>query len=300
MTAKIIPKRWAVEMPDGCNINVTQASQGKHALLMIHGFGEHSYAWPEVPQAIASAYSLVYIDLRGHGDSNWGPAATYHLDNFASDVTAVVDRLGIRSFAIAGHSLGADVALRIAMLRRRSLTRLILVEFSLEPTPEDALEFFLTQFAAQFRIYSSTLEYDALLQEQRPLADHTALLRYSSNSLRHKPDGSYEVKCDPALRTFHQADRDELSRQAREEIAALSCPLLLVRGSGSAIVTRAAAEKVVTLAPNAQLAQIPGAGHAVMLDRPKEFNNIVARFLSTPDSLLSASQQPARVRCWSA
>jgi pimeloyl-ACP methyl ester carboxylesterase len=51
-----------------------------------------------------------------------------------------------------------------------------------------------------------------------------------------------------------------------------------VQGCGSAILTRAAAQQIVNLVANAQLALVQGAGHSVMLDRPQEFAQIVARF----------------------
>jgi pimeloyl-ACP methyl ester carboxylesterase len=254
---------------------------GRDALILIHGFGENAYSWGELPPAILAAYSVISVDLRGHGDSAWDPKADYRLDRFVSDLAQLLDHERIDSCALAGHSLGSTLALRIATLRPRTVRKLALVEFNLEATPTEVLEHTLAQFDQQFRVYKSQAEYSAFLEAQRPTADPAALFRYAQNSVRPLEGGGYAVKCDPQLRRLHTDLRDpHQSRRNREELSALQCPLLLVRGSGSAVLTKAMAQQIIKIAPNAQLALVPGAGHSVMLDRPKEFAEIMARFLT--------------------
>jgi pimeloyl-ACP methyl ester carboxylesterase len=284
-------ERLTVETADGCKLSVRHAGQGKSALVLIHGFGENNYSWAGIPDRITSTHRVFAVDLRGHGDSGWDPHGEYTLEKFVSDLTAIVDQLAIGPFALAGHSLGADVALQVAVLRPRQVTKLMLVEFSLGGVPADVLEFVLEQFNAQFRTYDSILDYYALLEQQRPLADGEALRRYCENSVRPRPGGGYEVKCDPTLpRLWEVADRTSLPEH-RKAISRLACPVLLLRGSGSAILTSAATRQIKELAPQAQFWQVPGAGHAVMLDRPREFNESVCRFL-----LGEQARQPLHAR----
>jgi pimeloyl-ACP methyl ester carboxylesterase len=269
-----------IVLADGCNMKVKQLGHGREMLILVHGFGENGYSWGELPPDILSAYSVLSVDLCGHGDSSWDPKADYRLDKFVSDVALLLNQQRIASFCIAGHSLGASIALRIATLRPRSVRKLMLVEFNLEATPDDVLEHMLAQFDAQFRIYHSLAEYSALLEDQRPAADRAALLRYAQHCVRPRQGGGYEIKCDPQLRRLHSDLRDpNRARRNREELSTLSCPLLLVRGSASAVLKKTTAEQIVNLAPNAQLAVAPSAGHSVMLDSPKEFAKIMTRFL---------------------
>jgi pimeloyl-ACP methyl ester carboxylesterase len=280
MTAQPSPRQLSVAAADGCHIKVTQRGRGQEALILVHGFGENAASWGELPPDITSVYSVLSVDLRGHGDSQWDPRAQYRLDKFVSDLALLLDQLRIHSFCMAGHSLGASIALRLATLRPRHVRKLVLVEFNLDATPDDVLELMLAQFDVQFRVYHSPAEYHAFLETQRPVADRGALLRYAQQSLRPRQGGGYEIKCDPELRRLHCDFRDPgQSPRNRDELSRLSCPLLLVRGAGSAILTKAAAQQIVNLAPNAQLALVQGAGHSVMLDRPKEFAEIMARFL---------------------
>jgi pimeloyl-ACP methyl ester carboxylesterase len=274
--------RLAVETADLRNINVVQIGRGRDTLVLVHGLGENLHSWGELPEDITASHTIVAVDLRGHGDSDWDPRGEYHLDKFVSDLTTIIDRLAIRTFTIAGHSLGANIALEIACLRRSQVQKLVLVEFKLDDTADEVRKFAMEQFAAQFRVHDSLSAYNALLQQQRPLADPAALLHYSNNSVRPQPGGGYQVKCDPALRHFYDSTERNGAQQRRIAIARLSCPFLLVRGSGSALVPPAAAREIVKLAPHAQLSLVKGAGHAVMLDRPQEFNDAMARFLEAP------------------
>jgi pimeloyl-ACP methyl ester carboxylesterase len=281
-------------MADGCDIKVLQAGHGRDALILLHGFGENSYAWGEPPPELTSAYTILAVDLRGHGDSSWDSSGNYHFDKFVADVAAVIDRLNIGHFAIAGHSLGAGIALEIAVRRQRQVTKLILVEFGLDAIDDDVMAFTLEQFNSQFRIYASVPEYTQFLETQRPLADRSALLRYSSNSVRRASAGGYEMKCDPAVQNLYRGTHAERFQRQRADITQLSSPLLVVRGSGSAIVKPAAARELGRLVPGAQMAVVPGAGHAVMMDRPKAFNETMFRYLLIPDARQVASALAGR------
>ena len=278
----------SVDIGDGRNINVRVIGVGKNSLILVHGFGENSFAWGAISQHLAPGYTIYAIDLRGHGDSDWDLEGRYDLGKFTSDVVSIIHRLGIAPFAIVGHSLGADVALEVTSILPTQVLKLILVEFSLEAISEEVREHSLLQFDAQFRHYNTLSEYNELLQLQRPLADVNALLYYSNNSLRSKAGGGYVMKCDPAVKTVHTASsKASISRQTAA-ISNLRCPLLLIRGSGSAILKPATAHEIVGLCPRAELQQVHGAGHAVMLDRPLEFYRVLARFMlshSEPKSL---------------
>jgi esterase len=291
MLERELAENLTVESLDGCKLNVRRIGRGVNALVLVHGFGENSYSWAQIPEQITATHTVFAVDLRGHGESGWDCNGHYYLQKFVSDVTAVIDRLAITRFAIAGHSLGADVALEIAALNSLRITKLVLVEFSLGGVAADVLEFALSQFNEQFRVYDSILGYHSLLEQQRPLADRQALRRYCENSVRRSLEGGYEVKCDPNLRRLWEVEDSTSSAYQAKAISSLTCPVLAVRGSGSAIVTLAATREIVGLAPKIQLQQVSGAGHAVMLDRPTEFYRSVCAFL-----LGSVAQHSAHAR----
>ncbi len=87
---------------------------GDPAVLLVHSLGGRSAFWGAVATGLRRRHRVVAIDLRGHGESAAAGPAANTLDDFVDDVLAVADGLGITTFALAGHSFGALVALAAA------------------------------------------------------------------------------------------------------------------------------------------------------------------------------------------
>ncbi|WP_399087625.1 alpha/beta fold hydrolase [Streptomyces sp. BBFR2] len=83
------------------------------ALILVHGTGTRGTAWEQQAEQLAKNFTVVTPDLSGSGDTtdHGGPLT---LDDLVAEVLAVADHAGFGSFHIAGHSLGAVVALRLA------------------------------------------------------------------------------------------------------------------------------------------------------------------------------------------
>jgi pimeloyl-ACP methyl ester carboxylesterase len=82
-------------------------------LLVVHGGPgsyDHSYFKPDFGR-LADVAQVVYLDLRGHGRSDWTDAATWTLETCADDVRVFCDTLGIARPIVYGHSMGAAVVL---------------------------------------------------------------------------------------------------------------------------------------------------------------------------------------------
>ena len=84
-------------------------------LLLIHGFPCTSRIWSHnlVPLAEAG-FDVVAPDLRGYGDSDFAPDDFYDLNAFNTDLTGLFDQLGWERAVVAGHDLGAMIAVDLA------------------------------------------------------------------------------------------------------------------------------------------------------------------------------------------
>ena len=94
-------------------------------LLMIHGLGSSGDDWAFQREDFARAHSLILPDLRGSGRSA-KPPGPYSIAQFAADLWALLDALGIEYTDILGFSLGGAVALEMALARPVKTRRLIL------------------------------------------------------------------------------------------------------------------------------------------------------------------------------
>ncbi|MGP3951286.1 alpha/beta fold hydrolase [Streptomyces sp. 7N604] len=95
------------------------ASGPHHAppLVLLHGLASTSAWWYPVAHRLSTRYRVLRIDLRGHGLSDrTRPKRGYTIDALAQDIVAALDRLELPPVLLAGHSLGATIALRAAAL----------------------------------------------------------------------------------------------------------------------------------------------------------------------------------------
>lgn len=117
-------------------------------VIAIHGITSTSRSWLAVARALGDRASLIALDLRGRGRSNQ-LAPPFGIDAHVRDVLAVIDRFELPRAVIAGHSLGAYIAARLAILHPERVQRLVLVDGGLTipesegVDPEQFMEAFL-------------------------------------------------------------------------------------------------------------------------------------------------------------
>lgn len=111
-------------------------------VLMLHGYTDswHSYELllPHLPHALRATA----ISQRGHGDSS-RPEADYDPRDFAADVTAFMDAIGIDRAVIVGHSMGSAIAQRFAALHPHRVIALVLIGAFMNPGDNAAAREFL-------------------------------------------------------------------------------------------------------------------------------------------------------------
>src|SRR3954454_10742501 len=82
-------------------------------LLLVHGGPgtyDHSYFKPSFGE-LAADLQVVYLDLRGHGRSDWPDATNFTFEQCADDVRAFCDAVGLERPIVLGHSMGGFVAM---------------------------------------------------------------------------------------------------------------------------------------------------------------------------------------------
>src|SRR5262245_22446341 len=80
-------------------------------VLLVHGgpgTWDHSYFKPDFGR-LAEHAQVVYLDLRGHGRSDWGDPAAWTFERCADDIHDFCDAVGIERPVVLGHSMGAPV-----------------------------------------------------------------------------------------------------------------------------------------------------------------------------------------------
>ncbi len=262
---------------DGVRYGVRVAGQGPE-LVLLHGFTGSGSTWQPLVSSLAGSRRLIAIDAPGHGAS----PATAHPERFtieraARDVLALLDRLEAKEAALLGYSMGGRLALHAALAAPGRFTAVVLESASpgiRDPGERDArirddealaaeiehqgVEAFVARWEA-FPLFASQANLPAgvrgRLRAQR-LANSAAGL---ANSLRGMGAGA--------------------APPVWERIAELRMPVLLIVGALDGKYLAIAREMLHCL-PHATLEVVAGAGHAVHLEQPERFDEIVSRFLA--------------------
>lgn len=107
-------------------------------MVFLHGWCcDHRFFMPQLSH-FAGSHCVLAPDLRGHGRSD-APRQDYTVAGFADDVAWQMDRLGLRTAAVVGHSLGGNVVLELAARRPDLVSAAIMIDSALF-TPPDVME----------------------------------------------------------------------------------------------------------------------------------------------------------------
>jgi pimeloyl-ACP methyl ester carboxylesterase len=109
----------------------TEAGAGKNVLLL-HGWTADSTDWLWQLPAFERQYRVVAVDLRGHGRSEIMPSGMYAPDDYLADVESLIaTRYPGERFVVIGHSMGAQIAARLAAKRPDLISAVVSIDGSL-------------------------------------------------------------------------------------------------------------------------------------------------------------------------
>jgi pimeloyl-ACP methyl ester carboxylesterase len=247
-------------------------------LVMLHGVTGHARTWDEEAAVLASHYRVLALDQRGHGDSDPSPNVDYTVATLAADVAAFADALGLIRFSLVGLSMGGRVAIGFAGQAPARVDRLVIVDIGPEIS-EAGMNRVGTLMARSPELFTSLEHALAFHRVTNPLYTE-AMLRHRVEHGTRPVEGGLTWKYDRGLRDAVRAgtwrDPIDLWPLWRE----IACPILLVRGADSDVLSPEIAKRMLEENPNTRYAEVAGAGHTVPGDQPAAFRALLTDFLS--------------------
>ena len=246
-------------------------------LLLLHGFTGHARMWDSFAQAMSERCRVIALDQRGHGESQWSPADAYAPTELALDIQTFVRALGLTSFSLVGLSMGGRAAMLYASHRPTELEKLVIVDIGPEMDPVGRAR--IEQGAKANDVFESREAAFEQARKGNPLADIDQLSHRLHYAMMLREDGKWTYRFDPALRDparpLPRGNPDILWSAIQQ----IHVPTLIVRGQQSDVLTKECAQRMAKEIHNAQLKEIPLAGHVVPVDQPMAFLDTVRAFL---------------------
>ncbi|MFQ5898582.1 MAG: alpha/beta fold hydrolase [Candidatus Methylomirabilia bacterium] len=244
-------------------------------LLFLHGGSAHCHWFDAVVPVFADRFHVVALDQRGHGESHWPDPPAYRTEDFCADLRQVLDKLGWEQVILVGHSMGGHNAMAFAAWHPEQVRGLVIVD----SRPAIPLERLLARQARgrrALRTYESAEGAAARFRLLPPetLAD-AALLDHLSRAGIVEREGRWVYRFDPACNGARQPV------DAWPLLSRVAAPTLITRGEWSPILPRGMAAMMAGRIPGAQLEEIPGSYHHVVLDRPVAFASVLDRFIGS-------------------
>ena len=271
----ITPTEHCVEV-QGCSIRYLRWGEPSNpGIVLVHGGAAHAHWWSFLAPLLIARYSVVALDLSGHGDS--GRRESYPSRVWAEEVMAVSRHAKfIGPPIVIGHSMGGLVSIVAAALHGDDLAGAIIVDAPVRrPDPE-------SQEGRTGRSFRNPKTYPDMntarahfhLVPPQPCANQFVLDFIAERSLK-AVEGGVTWKFDP--RVFALA-RLELMH---EHLANVRCRVALLHGELSLVVPPETGEYMYELLRrNAPLVEIPEAHHHLLLDQPLAFITAIRALLA--------------------
>lgn len=249
---------------------IARGSPGSPVVMMIHGLAGQAHTFDAIASRLAAQYHVYCLDVRGRGESEWGPPDGYHVENYVADLEAVRVALGLRNFALVGTSMGGIITMNYTPRFPEHVRRVVLNDIGpeIDPAGLKRILAYVGHAPEMFNDMSAVVKY--YRENYAPMVEHLAenqIADFAKWNVRRSDKGVYVWKMDPAVRTGGGATAQP-ALDPWEAVKQITCPALILRGAQSDVLSPQIASRMIEVMPDARLVEVPGVGHAPVLTEP--------------------------------
>ena len=260
------PARQDVEV-GGLRLRYVQVGEGPRRVVLLHGFGGDKDTWLFNLETLAEGRTVYALDLPGHGESD-KRVTDGSVPGLAATVLGFLDALGIEEADLVGHSMGAAVAMAVAVstpTRVRSLALLAPAGLGQEANTDYLRGFVAAGSRRELKPHVEKLFADPALVTRELLE---RLLKFK------RLDGA-QAALQAVLDGFLSGDSQ--ATILAEPVADLGIPILVVAGAEDQVMP---AGHTGVLAGKAAVHVLEGRGHMVHMEAAGEVNRLLSDHLS--------------------
>jgi len=247
----------------GANLHYLEAGNGPPIVCFHSTPASAAFYRPQLDY-FGGRYRVLSFDLRGHGESD-KPPGPYAIADFVADYVAIFEALRLDRFVLVGCSVGGIVAQLYALEHAANLSALVLIGSPCSRRGRDVAGF---HAAVAAKGWESVVR-DLVNKQLHPHTD-PALKQWATAEYLKTPLYVRAAEEEALLAEVHHTER----------VQEITCPTLLVAGEAEEREIFEQMKLMSKRLPNAEWHVLPGAAHVPNLEKAREFNAIMARFLT--------------------
>jgi len=268
-----------------CDREIHYVEWGKNdapPVIMWHGLARTGRDFDDIAAALSDTYRIICPDTIGRGYSQWSPDPDneYCLAFYARIAQELVDQLGFERVRWVGTSMGGAIGTVAGATTLKGRISHLVINDNGPALAQPAIER-IKAYAGNPPQFDTVTELEAFYRTvYKPFGwlSDAQWRRLAETSTRRLPDGKVTPHYDPAMVRQFFVHPDDYALW--DEYDALEMPTLVLRGVDSDLLLQETAEEMTRRGPRAELAVIPGCGHAPALNVPEQIE-LVRRFLAT-------------------
>lgn len=245
-------------------------------LLCVHGVTRVSDDFDALAAVMSDRYRVICPDVVGRGRSSWltNPQA-YQLPQYVSDMVTLIARLDVTQVDWFGTSMGGLIGMGVAALKDNPIRKMMLNDIG--PTINFAALMRIAEYMGKevrFPTFEAGIDYIRTIAA--PFGPHSdeQWNKLAGDVLRQQKDAQWSRHYDPAIAQAFSTFTEENAAQSEAALwaiyDAIQCPVLLVRGSESDLLSRETADLMTQRGPRAALTELAGIGHAPTFMQPEQ------------------------------
>ena len=244
------------------------ARAGRDAVVILPGITSPVPTWGFVGERFGRAFDTYILDIRGRGLTEAADGMDYSLDAQAADALAFARALGLKRYALVGHSMGGRIAIRAARHADATLTRVVAVDPPVSGPGR--------------RPYPAKLPWyvDSIRQARQGISleqMRTYCPTWTEEQLRLRAEWLHTCNEQAIVTSFEAFQTDDI----HADLPHVKVPLLLMSAERGDVVRPEDADEILRLAPDAQHVRVPDAGHMIPWDNEHGFYAAFQDFLGT-------------------
>ncbi|MCY3982718.1 MAG: alpha/beta fold hydrolase [Roseovarius sp.] len=243
-----------------------QEERGKPGLLIVHGLYGSARNWGVVAKRLSDARHVVAVDVRNHGSSPWFETHSYH--DMADDLADSITSLG-GSWDVLGHSMGGKAAMVLALTSPELVNRLMVADIAPVKYGHSQIQHINSMKGVDVSLVKNRSD---VANQLSGTIDDMSLISFFAQSFDMR-EKVWRLNLDTLAREMPKIlDFPYLETE-------YSKPALFLSGANSDYVKREHREIIRRLFPASQFAKIPGTGHWLHSEKPREFEAAIRVWL---------------------